>query len=139
MFVNDAICLGSLCSPGSFVAATAESDDPFTSFGFDGVLGLALDEMSQSTDFNLMDRLVGDGSLEKPLFSVYLSDSDAEASEITFGAWKPERMSSELFWAPITKSTGYWQVKMADIVLNLRRDSGRFGGRKCSQFGGGFF
>merc|ERR1719375_1212434 len=82
VFLEDNICIGSLCAEGDFVAATEETDDPFSSFNFDGVLGLALNEMSQGPSFNLMDRLVSSGKLKKPIFSVFLSDSEAEQSEI---------------------------------------------------------
>jgi len=91
------------------------------SFNFDGVLGLALDQMSQSAEFNLMDRLVRGSSLQKPLFSVFLSDSDAEESEITFGDYKRSRMASELFWVPVSRPSGYWQVQIQDITLNNRK------------------
>ena len=35
--------------------------------------------------------------------SLFLSDSDAETSEITFGDIKKEHMASELFWVPVTE------------------------------------
>jgi hypothetical protein len=118
VFMEDDICIGSSCTRGNFVAATDETDDPFSSFNFDGVLGLALDQMSQGENFNLMDRLIGNHNLKKPLFSVFLSDSDSEQSEITFGDWKTEHMASPLFWVPVSKPTGYWQVQIKDITLN---------------------
>merc|ERR1719261_991264 len=55
--VEDRLCLGRLCSRGAFIASTDESRHPFASFTFDGVLGLALDNMSQGPKFSLMSRL----------------------------------------------------------------------------------
>merc|ERR1719473_382597 len=118
VFLEDDICIGSLCAKGNFVAATDETDDPFTSFNFDGVLGLSLNEMSQNPSFNLMDRLVSAGKLKKPIFSVFLSDSDAEQSEITFGDVRQDHMAGDMFWQPVSKDTGYWQVEIEDIVIN---------------------
>merc|ERR1711957_393644 len=46
--VRDRICVGSMCADGTFVAATYESEEPFDEFEFDGVLGLALPQMSQA-------------------------------------------------------------------------------------------
>merc|ERR1719265_1045982 len=77
VFVQDEVCVGSLCSKMRFVGATDETDDPFTSFKFDGVLGLALEEMSQGPEFNFMGLLLKNKALHKPLFSVFLSDSDS--------------------------------------------------------------
>lgn len=106
------------CPQASFVAATDETEDPFSSFNFDGVLGLALDEMSQSPEFNLVGQLAKQKQLKKNVFSVFLSDSSMEQSEVTFGDIKQEHMASELFWAPVSRPTGYWQVGIEDIAIN---------------------
>lgn len=116
--VEDKLCLGLLCSRGAFIASTDESPHPFASFTFDGVLGLALDSMTQGPKFSLMSRLVEDKKLIKPIFSVFLSDSDKESSEITFGDIKPEHMASEFFWVDVTSDSGYWEVRIEDVALN---------------------
>merc|ERR550514_914481 len=118
VFLEDDVCLGNLCTNIHFVAATDETDDPFTSFNFDGVLGLALPEMSQGPDFSVMDHLVSSKALKRDLFSVFLSDSDMEASEITFGDIKQDHMASDMFWQPVSKNTGYWQVQIKDIAID---------------------
>merc|ERR1719235_1632580 len=97
VFLQDDVCIGNLCTNIYFVGATDETDDPFTSFKFDGVLGLALPEMSQGKDFNVMDHLVSNQARHQPLFSVFLSDSDIENSEITFGDIKEEHMATKMF------------------------------------------
>lgn len=88
-----------------------------------GVLGLALTHMAQADSFSLMTRLNKEQALAKPLFSVFLSDSDQEKSEITFGDVKQEHMASELFWVPVTGSSGYWEVTIDDITFNNKRQS----------------
>jgi len=103
---------------GSFVSSTEESVHPFASFSFDGVLGLALDKMAQTPDFSLMSRLVRDNLLADSVFSVFLSDSDAEISEITFGEVKRDHMASDLFWVPVSRASGYWEVHIEDITIN---------------------
>lgn len=123
VFVQDDICIGSLCTNVRFVGATDETDDPFTSFNFDGVLGLALPQMSQGPEFSVMDRLLSGKALKKPLFSVFLSDSSAESSEITFGDIKQEHMASSMFWQPVSRDTGYWQVQIKDIAINHKLQS----------------
>jgi hypothetical protein len=121
--LEDSICLGSLCTKGAFIASTDESQHPFASFTFDGVLGLALEQMAQGDGFSLMSRLEAEGAaggnaLAKPQFAVFLSDSDSEVSEITFGDIKEERMASRLFWVGVSRPSGYWEVKIDDITLN---------------------
>ncbi|CAE7837720.1 PGA [Symbiodinium microadriaticum] len=114
---TDSICVGAACSKGNFISSLDESYTPFATFSFDGVLGLALDSMAQSNEFSVMSRLHGAGVLAQPLFSVFLSDSDEEKSEITFGAIKEEHMASELYWVNVVGDAGYWQVEIQDIYL----------------------
>lgn len=116
--LEDHICVGNLCSRGAFIASTDESRHPFASFTFDGVLGLALEHMAQGPSFSMMSRLSQEGKLLKPMFSVFLSDSDQEASEITFGDIKTEHMASDIFWVDVTRPSGYWEVRIDDITLN---------------------
>lgn len=123
VFIQDDVCIGSLCSNVHFVGATDETEDPFSSFNFDGVLGLALTPMAQGPDFSLMDHLTKAKALRNPIFSVFLSDSDMEASEITFGDVKSEHMASSMFWSPVSKDTGYWQVQIEDITINNKRQN----------------
>jgi len=116
--MQDNLCVGNFCNLGSFVAATSESDNPFKSFGFDGVLGLGLPSMSQSEDFNFMHGLNEKNSLRHPLFSVFLSDSDTEKSEVTFGDVKQEHLASSLFWVDVARDSGYWEVQIEDIAID---------------------
>jgi len=123
VFIQDDVCIGNLCTNMHFVGATSETEDPFASFNFDGVLGLALPQMAQGPDYSLMDHMVQTRALRQNVFSVFLSDSDMESSEITFGAIKDEHMASSMFWAPVAKETGYWQVQIEDITINNKKQS----------------
>merc|ERR1719393_1255040 len=70
-----------------------------------------------------MSHLVENKALKKPLFSVFLSDSDIENSEITFGDIKDEHMATNMVWEPVSRDTGYWQVQISDITINNKRQS----------------
>lgn len=115
---QDNICLGSVCTKGSFVLATYESSSPFNAFKFDGVLGLGLRSMSQGDQFNLMDQFKQDQVLDQALFSVFMSDSDDELSEISFGRVKNEHLMSDMFWVDVARDSGYWEVQVNDITVN---------------------
>jgi len=116
--LEDQICVGSLCQVGNFIAATDETDRPFGAFAFDGVLGLALPGMARGPTFSLLERLMAVDALKEPIFSVFLSDNDSEDSEIVFGEKRDQRMATELFWVPVSRPTGYWQVQIEDVTLN---------------------
>merc|ERR1719163_619726 len=70
-----------------------------------------------------MDHMVQGKALRQPLFSVFLSDSDLESSEITFGAVKDEHAVTPMFWRPVSKETGYWQVQIEDITIDNKKQS----------------
>jgi len=116
--MEDKICLGDLCSPGSFIYTSEESSAPFSSFSFDGVLGLSRESIARGPEFSLLSRLVKADFLAKPIFSVFLSNSDKEASDISFGMINTQHMASELFWMPVSRETGYWEVQIEDITLD---------------------
>jgi len=116
--LKDQVCVGHVCNSGSFIATTYESQNPFRLFAFDGVLGLALQEMSQGSDFNLMGRLIHTKMLRQSVFSVYFSDDDNEGSEISFGEVKTDHLASDLIWANVARDSGYWEVQMDDVTVN---------------------
>mmetsp|Transcript_52208 Transcript_52208/g.121878 ORF Transcript_52208/g.121878 Transcript_52208/m.121878 type:complete len:441 (-) Transcript_52208:120-1442(-) len=123
VFLKDDVCIGTLCANMEFIGASHETEEPFGSFNFDGVLGLALSGMTQGPNFSIMNRMEQVGNLRKAIFAVFLSDSDDEDSEITFGDLKEDRMVGDMFWVPVSRHTGYWQVQMEDIAFDNKRQS----------------
>jgi hypothetical protein len=124
VYVRDNVCLGvgdgpGICSQSHFVAATDESDEPFSLVPFDGILGLSLPQMAEGPEFSVLDQMVKAGALDKPLFGVFFGN-DNEDSEITFGRWDQHHCSSKLVWVPVTEP-GYWQVHMEDVMLEDKK------------------
>lgn len=115
VFIKDRICVGEICAKGNFVAATEESEEPFSLVPFDGIFGLSLPQMSEGESFNVVDCMIKEKVLKMNLFSVFFG-AGMEDSEITFGEYKRERMAEELFWIPVS-NPGYWQVKIDDLSL----------------------
>jgi hypothetical protein len=120
VYVRDNVCFGGeICAQGNLIAATEESDEPFSLVPFDGILGLSLPQMAEGPSFSILDRMVQSGAFEEPIFSVFFGN-EGEQSEITFGKYEKHRMETALFWAPVT-TPGYWQVEMEDITLADQR------------------
>mmetsp|Transcript_67254 Transcript_67254/g.180727 ORF Transcript_67254/g.180727 Transcript_67254/m.180727 type:complete len:429 (+) Transcript_67254:93-1379(+) len=122
VFVKDNICVGSICTHGNFVAATEESDEPFSLVPFDGIFGLGLQQMSEGPHFNILDCMIRDKVLKANMFAVFFGATDEEPSEITFGEYRKAKMATDLFWVPVS-SPGYWQVQMEDITIANKRMS----------------
>eukprot|EP00928_Gymnodinium_smaydae_P072049 TRINITY_DN55488_c0_g1_i1.p1 TRINITY_DN55488_c0_g1~~TRINITY_DN55488_c0_g1_i1.p1 ORF type:complete len:459 (+),score=25.28 TRINITY_DN55488_c0_g1_i1:63-1379(+) len=115
---QDTICIGHACSDVSFIASIDESEQPFTSFSFDGILGLALQGMTLGSTFSVTEMLWANHAMRHPQFAVYFADSDKEASEIRFGDVNEEYVGSELFWVNVTGDSGYWEVRIEDITFD---------------------
>jgi hypothetical protein len=123
VFVEDEVCVGALCTKQAFVEATEETTEPFTRYAFDGVLGLALPEMSESPDFNFVHTLKAKGALNQGVFGLYLADSGPSA--LTFGGPDPSRFQGDVMYKPVTGDAGYWQVDMHGLTV----DGAPLGGR----------
>jgi len=115
-FYKDKMCIGdSLCSDTGFIAASQETTEPFEAIPFDGILGMGFKDLSMGSGFNIVDNMNSAGQLPDGQFSVFLDDDDG--SEITFGGFKPEQLSSDIVWAPV-KVASWWQVGIDDITLD---------------------
>lgn len=117
---------GDGCVDLRMVATTEMSEDPFSSFEFDGVLGMGLSGLSQTSDFNFLETAAAAGAWDpmpgaERTFAVFLAISDEEQSEITFGGWQTSRLrdGEELAWNPVQDpDLGYWQLEITAITAN---------------------
>ncbi|CAE7529123.1 CTSE [Symbiodinium pilosum] len=112
------------CVDLRLVSATDMTDDPFSSFQFDGVLGLGLPSLSQTSEFNFLEAASGGGSWSslvpdaERMFGVFLAKSGKEDSEITFGGWADDHILTghELAFCDVQDSEeGYWQLQVYGI------------------------
>eukprot|EP00971_Amphidinium_carterae_P343623 6483483-Amphidinium_carterae.2 len=74
--------------------------------------------MAQGFDFSLVHAFSAHSVLKQTVFSVFLSDSEEETSEVTFGEMRKESMASEALWMDVSRPTGYWEVKIDDITID---------------------
>jgi hypothetical protein len=121
--VRDKVCLGSdanLCAPTALVEATEMSDEPFSLFPYDGILGLGLPARSIQKQFNFMGNLAENEALAANRFGVWLAkDEDHTDSEITFGDVTPERVVGDILWQPASNvKSGLWTIHIDDVTVN---------------------
>lgn len=110
------------CVELRMIAATDMSEDPFRSFNFDGVLGLGLDGLSQAPEFNFVDVIAASEHRQtgtaSQTFSVFLGDTEAEDSEISFGGWKQEHLTGNLGWSKVVKpEEGHWMIQIKALKV----------------------
>lgn len=119
------------------VAATDMTHEPFSSFDFDGVLGLGLPGLSQTPEFNFFNVATSAGVVQtnnSHIFAVFLAISDQEQSDITFGGMRAEHIADgslqDLGWCAVVQpELGYWTLKVhsiraGDKVLPYCQDGG---------------
>jgi len=128
-FVEDAVCLGSTSTSAlcvnhmRVVVATEMTEDPFSHFAFDGVMGLALDALRLEKQFSFFGEMLAQNPGMLPQFSFFLSRHDDGESAITFGGVDKDRVSTAIQWTPVEKpELGYWlvqikQIRIGDTIL----------------------
>lgn len=130
-FAHETVCLGNHsgvdsaaalegndCTQVRVVLATELTEEPFSAFDFDGVLGLGLDTLALDPEFSFFGQMVKLNSKMQPQFGVFVSRDDSVASEISFGGHDTRRMSAELQWASIFKpELGYWQMQVKQVLV----------------------
>lgn len=130
-YIRDGICFGygisktDTCVTADFLGVTQESKYPFSELPFDGIFGLGLLGLSTGPNFNFVNRMKSNESGLDPVVAVFLRGLDRdEDSEITFGAWKPERLAphENFHWLPVAQDEaedkGYWLVTMRDVYVH---------------------
>ena len=85
-FVKDKACLEAVendkgCATVNMVVANDMSDQPFSLFHFDGILGLGLEALSLGPGFSFFQQM----ALPVQRFSVFLARTDHGQSSISFG------------------------------------------------------
>jgi hypothetical protein len=124
----DRVCLDAgetVCVMSGIVAATEESDEPFSLLPYDGILGLGLTASSIDMRFNLMGNIAEAGLLKNNMFMVWIAkENDDEDSEITFGTVDDSRIGSQspIMWLPISNiKNGMFQVKIKDYTISGKK------------------
>jgi len=105
------------CTRLRLITATQMTVEPFSSFEFDGVLGLALSSLALAPEFHFFDKMTSQSPIE-PVFSVFLSKYDEVESEITFGGSDESRMMEPMMWVDVARpESGYWLVKVYGVSV----------------------
>mmetsp|Transcript_47027 Transcript_47027/g.105654 ORF Transcript_47027/g.105654 Transcript_47027/m.105654 type:complete len:604 (+) Transcript_47027:144-1955(+) len=117
---------GENCVSMRFIAATDMSADPFKDFVFDGVLGLGLESLSQTSRFNFLEvasGLTGErGSDFSKTFGIFLATHNDETSQITMGGWAEEHLQEEVSWsAVLDPELGHWLLQIKAIWVDDER------------------
>ena len=81
---SDVVSVGRLTVRGQVFGAVTQTSDDFNDFPSDGILGMAFGTIAKSGQQTFFERLIADGTLAAPLFSVHLARNQATGSEVIF-------------------------------------------------------
>jgi len=121
-FVQDAVCLGppsnGNCTNLHIVLANKMTEEPFSLFSFDGVLGLGLSALTLTPRFSFFGQMAEQTPGLVQHFAVYMAHTDDGQSAISFGGHDPRYASSELEWSAVAMpQLGYWQVHIKAVYI----------------------
>ncbi|KAJ3154287.1 Vacuolar protease A [Geranomyces variabilis] len=85
---------------------------------FDGILGLAFDNIAVQRVVPPFYAMIQQGLLDEPVFGAWFNDqaNGGDGGEITFGGLDSARYSGEIHWAPVIRK-GYWEVELQNATL----------------------
>jgi len=109
------------CARMRIVTATEMSADPFKDFEFDGVLGLGLDGLSQTPEFNFINIFAGDAIAHggnNKMFSIFLGKDAEEESKLSLGGYDEDHLDGDVHWNNvIDPELGHWTIRIKSVRM----------------------
>ncbi|CAM9387536.1 unnamed protein product [Choristocarpus tenellus] len=81
---------------------------------FDGIAGLAFDEISVEGVPTPFHNLVEQGALDEPVFAFFLGNE--QEGELVLGGTDSAHYTGEISYVPVTRK-GYWQIDLDDVKV----------------------
>ncbi|KAJ3183608.1 Vacuolar protease A [Gaertneriomyces sp. JEL0708] len=116
---NDALTVADLkINDVDFGESVKEPGITFTMGRFDGIFGLAYDNIAVQRVVPPLYRMVAEGLLDEPVVGAWFGDANkgGDGGEITFGGADESRYTGDVTWAPVIRK-GYWEVELQNATL----------------------
>ncbi|KAB5542406.1 vacuolar protease A precursor [Coniochaeta sp. 2T2.1] len=97
-----------------FGEATSEPGLAFAFGRFDGILGLGFDRISVNGVVPPFYNMVNQKLIDEPVFAFYLSDTESDDSEATFGGINKDRFEGKITTIPLRRKA-YWEVDLDSV------------------------
>ncbi|KAJ3045082.1 Vacuolar protease A [Rhizophlyctis rosea] len=101
-----------------FGESTKEPGVTFAVGRFDGIFGLAYDNIAVEHVVPPFYNMINQKLIDEPIFGAYFGDNNdgGDGGEISFGGVNEDHFKGEITWAPIIRK-GYWEVEMQNVTL----------------------
>eukprot|EP00933_Yihiella_yeosuensis_P051144 TRINITY_DN4899_c0_g3_i1.p1 TRINITY_DN4899_c0_g3~~TRINITY_DN4899_c0_g3_i1.p1 ORF type:complete len:487 (+),score=86.05 TRINITY_DN4899_c0_g3_i1:228-1688(+) len=117
------------CVDLRIVTAVEMSEQPFSTFGFDGILGLSLSSLALSPEFSFFGSWAQQvtGAVKQNVrglnppaaqFAFFLTEEDEKdaKSQLVIGGHDEAHVLEPISWAPVARpEQGFWQVKILAV------------------------
>lgn len=103
----------------TFGEATSVPGVAFIAAKFDGLFGLAYQEISVDGVIPPFYNMVSQKLVDEPVFSFWLNRNatESEGGEMVLGGIDTDKLTGDITYVPVT-TKGYWQFKMDSIEIN---------------------
>ncbi|CAL4975135.1 unnamed protein product [Urochloa decumbens] len=118
-YSEDQVTVGNLVVQNQeFIEATHEPGFTFLFAKFDGILGLAFQEISVEGSVPVWYNMMSQRLVPEPVFSFWLNRNpiEGEGGEIVFGGVDPQHYKGDITYTRVTRK-GYWQFEMGDFLI----------------------
>jgi cathepsin D len=123
---KDTVKVGKIEVKGQVFGQATELAPFFSHTENDGIMGLGYQNIAVDGVEPVVNNMIDQGLLEKPMFSFYMMKTDkvgAVGGEITFGGYDKDRFEGDISWEPVTKK-GYWQLDLQGVSIGGKQISG---------------
>ncbi|KAK6472011.1 gastricsin-like isoform X2 [Huso huso] len=118
VFGYDTVTIGGIAISNQEVGlSTNEPGTNFVYAQFDGILGLAYPSIAAGGETPVMDTMMQQNLLQANIFAFYLSQNEAQGSEVTFGGVDQSQYTGDIYWTDVTSET-YWQIGINGFSIN---------------------
>lgn len=113
----DIVQIGEYSSNMTFAEMTTEGSISFMAAQFDGILGLAFQQIAVDQIDPPLKVLYDQGLIEKYVVAFRLGKKSGEEGKIDIGDWDPEAFEGELTWVPVAKEL-WWYFEFDAVTIN---------------------
>ena len=119
---SDTFTLGERRVPGvTFGEMTAQNGTAFAHGKFDGVVGLAFQQLAIAGSTPLLDHMCVSGMLPRCLFSFYFNaQGGQDGSQLFLGGIDPARMAEPFLTFHPVQRAAYWELALHDVSVGSR-------------------
>ncbi|KAL7416888.1 aspartic peptidase A1 [Mrakia frigida] len=116
-FSQDTLAIGDLTvKKQDFAESTKEPGLAFAFGKFDGILGLAYDNIAVGRAVPPFYNMIDQGLLDEPVFSFRVGSSEEDGGEAIFGGVDKTAYKGKLDYVPVRRK-GYWEVELEQIAF----------------------